>query len=32
MSDDLRRHPRFRVALRAHLALPTGVVTATTDR
>ncbi|HEY4222592.1 MAG TPA: PilZ domain-containing protein, partial [Myxococcota bacterium] len=30
-SADQRLHPRFRVALRAHLALPTGTVsTATT--
>src|SRR4051812_38877524 len=30
MSEDLRQHPRFRVALRAHLSLPTGTVTTTT--
>lgn len=29
--EDLRQHPRFRVALRAHLALPTGTVTTTTN-
>lgn len=30
MSEDLRRHPRFRIALRVHLALPAGVVRTTT--
>src|SRR5690349_5496472 len=30
MSEDLRQHPRFRVALRAHLGLPSGTVTTTT--
>lgn len=28
--EDLRQHPRFRVALRAHLAMPSGTVTTTT--
>ncbi len=31
MSEDLRQHPRFRVALRAHIALPAGTVTTTTN-
>jgi hypothetical protein len=30
MSEDNRQHPRFRVGLRAHLALPAGTVTTTT--
>ena len=30
MSEDLRQHPRFRVALRAHLGLPSGTVSTST--